>query len=32
MSGANEFRVLQCFRWPEHRDCAQECLAQIAPR
>jgi len=32
VSGANELRVLQCSRWPEHGDCAQECLAQIAPR
>lgn len=30
--GAAELRVLQCSRWPEHRDCAQPCLAQIAPR
>lgn len=30
--GTDEFRVLHCSRWPDHRDCTQECLAQIAPR
>ena len=23
-------RVKRCSRWPRHRDCDQECLAQIA--
>lgn len=31
-AGAYEFRVLRCSRWPERRECAQECLAQIPPR
>ena len=27
--GDVELRVLNCTRWPEHQDCAQECLAQF---
>jgi hypothetical protein len=24
--GTDELRVLECSRWPEHRECALECL------
>ena len=27
--GNSELRVRRCARWPEHRDCGKECLAQI---
>ena len=27
--GNAELRVRQCARWPEHRNCGQECLSQI---
>jgi hypothetical protein len=27
--GNNELRVRKCARWPERRDCGQECLTQI---
>ena len=27
--GNAEARVKHCERWPEHRDCGQDCLAQI---
>ena len=28
-SGGLELRIEQCSRWPERRDCGQECLDQI---
>jgi len=28
--GAPELRLASCSRWPEKRDCGQECLGQIA--
>jgi hypothetical protein len=28
--GNDELRVKQCSRWPERRQCGQECLGQIA--
>jgi hypothetical protein len=28
--GSRHFRLKSCSRWPERRDCGQECLAQIA--
>ena len=27
--GNSELRVRICARWPEHRNCGHECLAQI---
>lgn len=27
--GAAELRLCECSRWPERRDCGQQCLAQI---
>jgi hypothetical protein len=30
--GTGELRVMRCSRWPDHRDCTQECLAQIVER
>lgn len=29
--GNSEVRVETCERWPERRQCGQECLAQIGP-
>jgi hypothetical protein len=28
--GKNQLRVINCSLWPEKRDCAQRCLAQVA--
>jgi hypothetical protein len=28
--GNYELRVMNCTRWPEERDCGQECLARTA--
>jgi hypothetical protein len=28
--GGHDLRLRACSRWPERRDCGQECLAQIA--
>jgi hypothetical protein len=27
--GNSELQVRQCARWPEHRDCGKQCLAQV---
>src|SRR5450759_3333019 len=34
LTGNADFRLKSCSRWPERRDCGQECLSQIeaAPR
>ncbi len=29
LRGARQFRLAECTRWPEKRDCGQECLSQI---
>jgi hypothetical protein len=29
LGGAPELRLRDCTRWPERRDCGQECLSQI---
>jgi hypothetical protein len=28
--GKTQLRVINCSLWPEKRDCAQRCLAQVA--
>jgi hypothetical protein len=28
--GRPKLRLTECSRWPEHRDCDQECLREIA--
>jgi hypothetical protein len=30
LRGAPELRLASCSRWPEHANCGQECLSQIA--
>jgi hypothetical protein len=30
-AGSGRLRVRECTRWPEHRDCGQDCVRHVTP-